>query len=144
MNAGYETVTDKELKAKAVRCLHELDICIPYILDYESNDQVYLFKNYEGMRISPDSIVAKKLHEIEKQFKCKVYAVTYELFRFGRVYSFLLVSRYRADWETMFRKCPAMDKYYAYAYAWNLDRLDCSELGGVFVDSAIGGIRRVG
>ena len=144
MNEGYETVTSAQLKAKAVRCLNELDICVPYIRDFESNNRVYLFKNYEGSRISPDSLVATKLREVEKRLKCKVYAVTYETFSFGRVYSFLIVSRYKADWDTMFHKCPKMGKYYAYAYAWNVDKPECSEPGGVFIDSAIGGIRRVG
>ena len=144
MNEGYETVTSAQLKAKAVRCLNELDICVPYIRDFESNDRVYLFKNYEGSSISPDSLVAKKLREVEKRFKCKVYAVTYETFSFGRVYSFLIVSKYREDWNVMFRLTGDPYKYIAYAYCWNLDREECSEPCSVILESAIGGIRRIG
>lgn len=136
--------TREEMAAVGARILEEMDICVPYIRDYEANDTIYLFKDFEGEKINPDSPLGRRLQDIEKMLDCKVYAVTFERFCWGRVYSFLIVSRYLEDWDVMFRLTGDPYKYIAYAYCWNLDREDCSEPGSVILENGIGGIRRVG
>lgn len=138
-------IADKEeMTGVGVRILEEMDVCVPYIKDYVANGTIYLFKGFEGEKINPDSPLYRHLCEIEKKLDCKVYAVTFERFCWGRVYSFLLVSKYREDWNVMFRKTGDPYKYIAYAYCWNLDRENCSESGSVILESSVGGIRRVG
>ena len=136
--------TPEQMVARAATLLETMDIVVPYIKDYFANGTVYLYKGFEGEKVNPDSPLGKKLHEIEKEFGCKVYAVTFERYSWGRVYSFLLVSKYMEDWDVMFRLTGDPYKYIAYAYCWNLDRPECSEPGSVILESAIGGIRRVG
>ncbi len=137
--ASYE-----EMAEKGKELLETMDVCVPYIRDFDANGTVYLFKDFEGEKINPDSPLGKKLQEIEKKLDCKVYAATYERYCWGRVYSFLIVSKYREDWNVMFRLTGDPYKYIAYAYCWNLDREDCSEPGSVILESGFGGIRRVG
>ena len=138
-------IVDKaEMSGVGVKILETMDVCVPYVRDYEANGTVYLFKGFEGEKINPDSPLGKKLQEIEKKLDCKVYAATYERYCWGRVYSFLIVSKYREDWNVMFRLTGDPYKYIAYAYCWNLDREDCSEPGSVILESGIGGIRRIG
>ncbi len=137
--ASYE-----EMAGVGVKILETMDVCVPYVRDYAANGTMYLFKGFEGEKINPDSPLGRRLQDIEKMLGCKVYAVTYERFCWGRVYSFLIVSRYLEDWNVMFRLTGDPYKYIAYAYCWNLDREDCSEPGSVILESGFGGIRRVG
>lgn len=136
--------TPEEMAGIGAKILDAMDVCTPYVRDYATNGTVYLFKGFEGEKVNPDSPLGKKLQEIEKKLDCKVYAVTYERYSWGRVYSFLIVSKYREDWDVMFRITGDPYKYIAYAYCWNIDREECSEPGSVILESAIGGIRRIG
>ncbi len=145
LTSKFTGIADKdEMAAVGARILEEMDVCSPHVRDYEANGTIYLFKSFEGERIHPNSPLYEKLKTLEKKLDCKVYAVTYEQFSWGRVYTFLLVSKYREDWSVMFRETGDPYKYIAYAYCWNLDREDYSEPGSVILESGIGGIRRVG
>ena len=141
---AYEIANKDQMHAEAVRTLNEMGVCTPLVKDFEHNDRVYLFKNYEGFRIHPDSTLAAKIHEIEQKYGHKVFGITYEKFSFGRIYSFLLVSKYRDDWRLSFDRLPFRGRFRIFAYCWNLDKEEYSEYGSVIIDSAIGGIRRVG
>ncbi|MBD5131351.1 MAG: hypothetical protein HDT28_01970 [Clostridiales bacterium] len=137
-------MTDHLVKAEAVRLLGELGVCEPYLLDFQENDQVYLFDKGEGRRIDPNSILYKKLKAIEEKSNVKIYAVIHSIIDYiGPNYSFLCVSPYSEDWAHQFHK-QRRGGIIANAYVWNVSREECSEFGYIAVDAAFGKLRRVG
>lgn len=129
-------------KEKALELLQELDIYAPYIAGFKENDRVCFYENFIGFWLDQESDVLAKMQELEKDYGCLVYAVTHEYTDFGECYSFLIVTRYPEEWDTLV--CKDGSTFYAFAYVWNKDDDDCSEFGTVCVRSFGGGITRVG
>ena len=71
-----------------------------------------------------------------------VYAITHEYTSIGEMYSFLIVTDYEEEWDTLLEKYG--NQFYAFAYVLNKDDDDCSEFGTVALSSFGGGIRRIG
>ena len=129
-------------KAKAIEIMKQMDIYKPYIEGFEKEDKVCFFEMYGGFWVYQEPEVEAKMKELEKEYGCKIYAITHEYTHFGECYSFLLVSKYEEEWEM----CAVSDrnKHYAFAYVWNKDDDWCSEFGTVVVKSFGGGIKRIG
>lgn len=129
-------------KDKAIELMKELDIYKPYIDGFEQEDKVCFFEMYAGFWVFQEPEIEKKMREIEREYKCLVYAITHEFTEFGELYSFLIVPNYKEDWENiLFRQRD--NNFIAYAYVWNKSDDDCSEFGSVGIKSFGGGIRRV-
>ena len=129
-------------KAKAIEIMKQMDIYKPYIEGFEKEDKVCFFEMYGGFWVYQEPEVEAKMKELEKEYGCKIYAITHEYTHFGECYSFLLVSKYEEEWEM----CAVSDKnkHYAFAYVWNKTDDWCSEFGTVAVQSYGGGIKRIG
>ena len=129
-------------KAKAIEIMKQMDIYKPYIEGFEKEDKVCFFEMYGGFWVYQEPEVEAKMKELEKEYGCKIYAITHEYTHFGECYSFLLVSKYEEEWEM----CAVSDKnkHYAFAFVWNKDDDWCSEFGTVAVQSYGGGIKRIG
>ena len=129
-------------KAKAIEIMKQMDIYKPYIEGFEKEDKVCFFEMYGGFWVYQEPEVEAKMKKLEKEYGCKIYAITHEYTHFGECYSFLLVSKYEEEWEM----CAVSDrnKHYAFAYVWNKDDDWCSEFGTVAVQSYGGGIKRIG
>lgn len=132
----------EEQKAKAIELLKQLDIYEPYIDDFKEKDQVCFFERYGGYWVFQKPELKAKMREIEKRYKCKVYAITHEYTEFGELYSFLIVDNYPQDWDTLIESYG--NKHNVFAYVWNKDDEWCSELGTITVQSIYGGIKRIG
>ena len=128
-------------KEKAVELLKEMDIYTPYIKGFEEKGMVCYFENYGGFWIDQEPELYAKMKELEKEHNCLVYAVTHEYTEFGECYSFLLVTDYKSEWETLVWS--EGNKHSAFAYVWNKDDDWCSEFGSVMVRSFGGGIKRI-
>ena len=129
-------------KEKAIEIMKQMDIYKPYIEGFEKEDKVCFFEMYGGFWVYQEPEVEAKMKELEKEYGCKIYAITHEYTQFGECYSFLLVSKYEEEWEM----CAVSDKnkHYAFAYVWNKTDDWCSEFGTVAVQSYGGGIKRIG
>ena len=129
-------------KEKAIEIMKQMDIYKPYIEGFEKEDKVCFFEMYGGFWVYQEPEVEAKMKELEKEYGCKIYAITHEYTHFGECYSFLLVSKYEEEWEM----CAVSDKnkHYAFAYVWNKTDDWCSEFGTVAVQSYGGGIKRIG
>ena len=129
-------------KAKAIEIMKQMDIYKPYIEGFEKEDKVCFFEQFGGFWVYQEPEVEAKMKELEKEYGCKIYAITHEYTQFGECYSFLLVSKYEEEWEM----CAVSDKnkHYAFAYVWNKTDDWCSEFGTVAVQSYGGGIKRIG
>ena len=128
-------------KAKAIEIMRQMGIYKPYVDGFEKDDHVCFFEFYGGYWVYQEPEVEAKLKALEKEYGCKVYAITHEYTQFGECYSFLLVSKYKEEWN----RCVVSkkDKHYAFAYVWNKTDDWCSEFGTVTVQSYGGGIKRI-
>ena len=97
---------------------------------------------FGGYWVDQEHEIQKKLHELEKQYNCVVYAITHEFTDFGECWDFLLVTDYPEEHDTLLYK-QSNDNYIVFAYVWNKTDDYCSEFGSIGVKSFGGGIRRV-
>ena len=135
--------TKEERKEVALKIMKELNIFEPYIKGFEKNDEVCYFERYAGFWTWQDEDLQNKIKEIEEKYNCTVYAITHDYTGFGELYSFLIVTDYKEEWEDLIYKNSA-NEFYAFSYVWNKTDEDSSEFGTILVDSLGGGIRRVG
>ena len=132
----------QQQKQTAIALMKQLDIYQPYIDVFEKEDVVSFFEHYIGFWAYQDKELDAKVKEIEKEYGCRVYAITHEFTDFGECYSLLLVSKYQEEWaHSLIQRGK---QYYAFAYVWNKTDAYCSEFGTVCVKSALGGITRIG
>ena len=132
------TITQKE---KAIEIMKKLNIYKPYINGFIERDQVCFFEQFAGFWIDQEPKLYNKMQEIEKEYNCKVYAVTHEYTEFGELYDFLIVTNYPKEWDTLIYSNG--NKHTAFAYVWNKDDDWCSEFGSITVHSFGGGIKRI-
>ena len=131
----------EERKIKAIELLKELDIYEPYIEGFEKENNVCFFERFGGYWVYQEPEILKKMKEIEEEFNCTVYAITHEYTEFGECYSFMLVTRYKYEWDNLLLKDGST--FYAFSYVWNKTYEDFSEFGTIGVRSFGGGITRV-
>ncbi len=128
-------------KEKAMELMNKMDIYKPYIKGFRENDQVCFFEQFGGFWVDQEPEIYNKMQELEKEYNCKVYAITHEWTEFGEMYSFLIVTAYPEEWQTLVYS--KGNKHTAFAYVWNKDDDWCSEFGSVTVQSFGGGIKRI-
>ena len=133
---------EQKQKAKAIEMMKQMDIYKPYINGFEKQNKVCFFEQFGGFWVYQEPEVEAKMKELEKKYGCIVYAITHEFTQFGECYSFLIVTKYKEEWN----RCVVSEKnkHYAFAYVWNKDDDWCSEFGTVVVQSFGGGIKRIG
>ena len=135
----------EEMKQEALKVMKKLDIYRPYIKGFKEKDDVCYFENYGGYWAWQEEKIQKKIKELEEEHGFVVYAVTHEYTNIGEMYDFLYVTQYEDDTEYNCRKYDeSKNKHIVFAYVWNIDYKDCSELGSILVQSFGGGIKRIG
>ena len=134
--------TREEKKIKAIELMKKLDIYRPYIKGLQKEDNVCYFENYGGYWAWQEPDLMKKVIELEEEHNCLVYAITHEYTAIGEMYSFLIVTDYEEEWDTLLEKYG--NQYYGFAYVWNVDDDMCSEFGTIALSGFGGGIRRIG
>ena len=116
---------------------------IKQIIDgFEKEDQVCVFEHFAGFWVYQYPELEAKMQEIEREYRCTVYAITHEFTKFGECYSFLIVTNYKHEWKTLVQS--NKNKHNAFAYVWNKTDDWCSEFGTVTVQNGLGGITRIG
>lgn len=132
------TINKKDV---ALDLLKRMDIYAPYITGFRESDKVCFFERFGGYWADQEPELLAKMQEIEKKYSCLVYAITHEFTPFGECYSFLIVTDYPEEWETLVYS--EGNRHMAFAYVWNKDDDWCSEFGSVTVQSFGGGIKRI-
>ena len=135
-------MTQEQRKEQAIKYMTTLDIYKPYIRGFKESNRVCFYEQFAGFWVDQEPEVFKKMKEIEQEHNCTVYAITHEFLEFGECYSFLIVTDYEEEWDTLVEKYGK--EITAFAYVWNKDVEWCSEFGTIAVQSFGGGIRRVG
>ena len=132
--------TKEERKEKAKELMKQLNIFKPYITGFDKNDEVCYYENFAGFWAWQDEKLLKKIKEIEEKYDCTVYAITHEYFKDDELFTMLLVTDYKDEWNGLVEKQNNM--FYAFAYVWNKTYETNSEFGTVGIQSFGGGIRR--
>lgn len=135
-------MTKEQRKEQAIKYLKQLDVYKPYIDGFEKEDQVCIFERFVGFWVYQYPEIYNKMQQVEKEYKCTVYAITHEFTPFGECYSFLIVTNYKHEWKTLLQS--NKNKHAAFAYVWNKTDDWCSEFGSVVVQNRHGGITRIG
>ena len=133
--------TKEERKELALKFMKQLDIYKPYIKGFEENDKVCYFERYAGFWAWQDEDLQNKIKEIEEKYNCTVYAITHDYTGFGELYSFLIVTDYKDEWDDLICKYSA-NEFSVFSYVWNKSDDYLSEFGTILVQSFGGGIRR--
>lgn len=131
----------QEMKEKAIELLEELDIYKPYIRGFKNKGDVCYFENFGGFWAYQESELMEKIKQIEEKHECLVYAVTHEYTGFGELYSMLIVTKYKQEWNSLVTRQEG-NKFTVFAYVWNKDDDYDSEFGDIGVQSWGGGLRR--
>ena len=134
--------TKEERKELALKIMKQLDIFQPYIKGFEKNNEVCFFERYAGFWAWQDEDVQNKIKEIEEKYNCTVYAITHDYAEFGELYSFLIVTDCKEEWDDLVCNY-STNEHSAFAYVWNKTDDYLSEFGTILVDSLGGGIRRI-
>lgn len=135
--------TTPEQKAKAVEFLRTLDIYKPYINGFVNSDRVCFFEQFGGFWAYQEPEVEAKLHEIEEEYGCKVYAIAHAKIEGDDMWSFLVVTSNPAEWDDLLVRDGNSNKFYAFSYTWNKSYDYDSEFGDIGIQSFGGGIRRI-
>ena len=128
-------------KEKAIELMKQLHIYKPYIETFREKDKVCFFENFVGFYTDQEPEIDEKRVEIEMEHGVLVYAITHEFTEFGECYSFLIVTQYPEEWDSLV--VTRGNSHSAFAYVWNKDDDYCSEFGSVGLQSFGGGIRRI-
>ncbi|MBO4940323.1 MAG: hypothetical protein J6D30_04815 [Clostridia bacterium] len=138
-------MTREMMKERALELLTKLGVHRVCTYWFGCRNEVLLWEDghlgYIGGNLAMERL-RLKIKEIEEQFGCLIYGVTHEYFEFGECYSLLFVSQYSEDWSVEYATDGKVHR--VYAYCWNVDREECSEIGSVYLESRNGGVVRVG
>jgi hypothetical protein len=134
-------MTQKEI---AIQCLKKLDIYKPYIRKFEKEDMPTFFERFAGFYLFNEPVLQAKVKEVEKEYGVLVYALTHEWFEFGECWSMLCISRSTESVSDCLMDTEYLNRFYAFSYVWNQENDMLSEFGDIVVQSAGGGLRRIG
>ena len=127
------------MKEQAIKYLEELNIYSAYIRAFKAKSQkVCFFENYGGFYDYQEPWLEAKRKEIEKEYDAICYAITHDFINGDEMYSFLLSTKDGEDIEKIENNI-----FNCFAYVYNKDYEDGSELGYITVRSFGGGIKRI-
>lgn len=134
-------MTQKEL---AVKCLEQLDIYKPFIMEFKSDAPVACFFEYfTGYYAHQEEVLWNKIKAVEAEYGVLVYAITHETTKIGETWSMLCVPKDAQYLEDIISKADQPRYFYTFAYVWNASYPECSEFGDITVQSLLGGIQRI-
>jgi len=131
-------------KEIAIQCLKKLDIYKPYIRKFEKEDMPTFFERFAGFYLFNEPVLQDKVKKVEKENDVLVYAITHEWLEFGECWSLLCVSKSTESINDCLMDTGYPNRFYTFSYVWNQDDDMLSEFGDIVVQSAGGGLRRIG
>lgn len=136
--------TKEEMKAEAIRRLKAYGVCDSVIRDFDKEGVVYYSERLNArfpavlyfLEDRPDLLAKAK--EIEADTGCMVYHVIVTHLVDGEMVDFLLISKYKSDWEYEDTKAG-----YQYSYCMSPYTYGECESGTIVIQQKIGGLARV-
>lgn len=135
--------TREEMKLEAIRRLEALKIYKPYIRKFASKAGIpTFFESFAGFYADQEPGLLEKVKKVEAEHDYLVYALTHERVEGDEMWSMLVVSKYKDDWDYELTPASA-GQFYVFSYVYNIDAPYCSEAGDIVVKSFGGGLKRV-
>lgn len=138
-----EKVNLKELqKAEAVKRMKMLKLDKSVIKEFLQDDTVFYSERQNSIfqavlyYVSDDEQLAKKVKEFEEEYNALVYHVQLTHTVYGKMYSFLYISKSQDEWSL---DIDDLENDCCYAFVWNNE---IEDIGLIGVKSAMGGIVR--
>ena len=123
-------VSREEKKIEAVVRMKKLGIYGPTIEQFEQENLVSISEPPFGAFFWAEGADINRIREFEEEYNALVFMVVRSYTTFGKMDSFLYISDYLEEWEF---DNQLLDEKKVYAYIYNHDMPDCSEIGSIGV-----------
>ncbi len=133
-------VSRVDKKKEAIRRMEILDIYSETIRQFEMEGLVSYSEPPLGTNYWLTDEQKKIVREFEEEYHALVYFATTSYTEFGRLDSFLYVSDYEDEWKS---DVEDLKDGYLYAYVYNYDVPEFSEIGSIRVQPRFGGLVRI-
>lgn len=134
-------VSRLEKKQEAIKRMEVLDIYAETIRQFEMEGLISYSEPPLGANYWLTDEQRKIVREFEEEYNALVYFATISNTEFGTLTSFLYVSDYPEEWKM---DNADLKNGYVYAYVYNHDVPEYSEIGLIRVQPRFGGIIRIG
>ena len=135
----YMKVSRIDKKREAIKRMEVLDIYGPTINQFEFDGIVNCSEPPLGANYWLDDEQKKIVREFEEEHNALVYFAIKAYTKFGIMDAFLFVSDYPEEWVLDNND---IKNGYAYAYVYNYDAPECSEIGMIGIKPVFGGLVR--
>ena len=132
-------VSMENKKAEAIKRMKALGIFTQTIQQFAKQGLVSYSEPPMGANYWLDDEQEQIVKKFEEEYNALVYFAIRSYTEFGQLDSFLYVSDYEEEWEM---DNEDLEDGYAYAYVYNYDVPDFSELGSIGVQERFGGLIR--
>lgn len=127
-------------KKEAIRRMEILDIYSETIRQFEKEGLISYSEPPMGANYWLTDEQRKIVREFEQEYNALVYFATTSYTNFGKLDSFLYVSDYEEEWKD---DVEDLKDGYLYAYVYNHDIPEFSEIGSIRVQPMCGGLIRI-
>ena len=134
-------VSRVEKKKEAIKRMEVLDIYSEVIKQFEEDSTINCSEPPFGANYWLTDEQKKIVREFQEEYNALVYFATLSHTEFGKLTSFLYVSDYEDEWEM---DNGELKDGYVYAYVYNHDIPEYSEIGLIRVQPRFGGLVRIG
>ena len=134
-------VSRLDKKKEAIKRMEVLDIYSEAIRQFEFDCLISCSEPPLGANFWLDDDQEKIVRDFEKEYNALVYFGVRAYTNFGIMDAFLYVSDYEEEWEMDNRE---LKDGYVYAYVYNYDVPEFSEIGLIKVKPMCGGLSRIG
>ena len=130
-----------EKKQEAIKRMEILDIYSETIRQFEKEGLISYSEPPLGTNYWLTDEQRKIVRDFEEEYHALVYFATTSYTEFGKLDSFLYVSDYEDEWKS---DVEYLKDGYVYAYVYNHDIPEYSEIGLIKVQPRFGGLVRIG
>lgn len=127
-------------KKEAIRRMEILDIYSETIRQFEEDGLVSYSEPPLGTNYWLTDEQMKIVRDFEEEYNALVYFATTNVTEFGKLDSFLYVSDYEDEWK---EDVEYLKDGYVYAYVYNYETPEFSEIGSIRVQPRFGGLVRI-
>jgi len=133
-------VSRVDKKKEAIKRMEVLDIDAEIIRQFEQEGLISYSESPLGANYWLTEEQRKVVRDFEEEYHALVYFATTSYTEFGKLDSFLYVSDYEDEWKS---DVTDLKDGYVYAYVYNHDVPEFSEIGLIRVKPRFGGLIRI-
>lgn len=133
--------TREEMKAEALKNMKALGLLKDVIKEFKEEDKLNVSEGI-GALYWLNEEEQQMVKEFEERTGDLVYHVIHSMTNFGEMYSMLIISKYKEDWDVMCQEFTG-GQFRVFSYVYNKTDPMCPDMGSILVRPSIGGLRRI-